>query len=142
MAHQLHHSALRVDIPGSFYSHPMEVVIKTTLGVLVGTVLLGLTPFVASMVSATIALLSIFQHWNIHTPRWLGWFIPRPEMHGLHHERGVHARNYGDLPIWDMLFGTYVNPQHFDGQVGFDQEQSRRLKDMLLMRNVSGSTSP
>lgn len=139
MAHQLHHSALRVDVPGAFYTHPLEVVIKATLGILVGAVLLGLAPVVASAVSATLALLSIFQHWNIHTPRWLGRIIPRPEMHGLHHEYGIHGRNYGDLPIWDMLFGTYTNPDHFGGRVGFDPAESHRLKDMLLMRKVSES---
>lgn len=136
MTHQLHHSALRVDIPGAFYSHPMEVLIKSTLGILVGTVLLGLAPLAAAAVSLTVAFISIFQHWNIRTPRWLGWFIPRPEMHGLHHEFGVHGRNYGDLPLWDMVFGTYSNPAEFNGRVGFKAPLSAKVVDMLLMRDV------
>lgn len=136
MTHQLHHSALRVDIPGAFYSHPMEVLIKSTLGILVGTVLLGLAPLAAAAVSMTVAFISIFQHWNIRTPRLLGWFIPRPEMHGLHHEFGVHGRNYGDLPLWDMLFGTYSNPADFNGRVGFKAPLSAKIVDMLLMRDV------
>ena len=53
----------------------------------------------------------MFQHWNVKTPRWLGYIIQRPESHGLHHELGVHARNYSDFPLWDMLMGTFVNPE-------------------------------
>jgi sterol desaturase/sphingolipid hydroxylase (fatty acid hydroxylase superfamily) len=36
--------------------------------------------------------------------------IPLPESHCLHCEYGIHGRNYGDLPIWDMIFGTFHNP--------------------------------
>lgn len=134
--HQLHHSAERIDVPGAFFTHPLEVVFKTTLGLLVSVVLLGLAPPVAAMVSSTLALLSIFAHWNVHTPRWLGFFVPRPESHALHHERGVHGRNYGDLPLWDMIFGTFENPGHFEGAVGLDVRARDRLLDMLAMRDV------
>lgn len=134
--HQLHHSALRVDVPGAFYTHPLEVVIKTTWGVLVLTVLLGLRTEVAAMTSSLLTFMSIFQHWNIRTPRWIGWFLARPEMHGLHHEYGVHGRNYGDIALWDQLFGTWQNADKFAGQVGFDEAKSGRIVDMLLMRDV------
>ena len=64
------------------------------------------------------AFYALFQHWNVRTPRWLGYIIQRPESHGLHHELGVHARNYSDFPLWDILMGTFVNPASFDGDVG------------------------
>jgi sterol desaturase/sphingolipid hydroxylase (fatty acid hydroxylase superfamily) len=135
-SHQLHHSPQRVDMPGAFFSHPVELVLKTTLGVLVGTAVLGLAPAAAAATTLLLAASSLLQHWNVHTPRWLGWLLPRPEMHALHHERGVHARNYSDLPLWDLLFGTWVNPASFDGRVGFDSAASGRLADMLLMRDA------
>jgi sterol desaturase/sphingolipid hydroxylase (fatty acid hydroxylase superfamily) len=137
--HQLHHSAQRIDVPGAFFSHPLEVVMKTTLGLIGGTVVLGLAPPVAAMISSTLAFLSIFQHWNIDTPRWLGYVVPRPEMHAYHHELEKHGRNYGDLPIWDMLFGTYFNPARFDGVVGFGFDISGRIGDMLLWRDVNAT---
>lgn len=137
MTHQVHHSALRVDIPGAFYTHPLEVVVKSTLGILVSTALLGLAPLAAALVSTTVAFLSLFQHWNIHTPRWLGFFIPRPEMHALHHEFGIHARNFGDLPVWDIVFGTYANPAHFSGRVGFEPQASKRIVTMLLFQDAN-----
>ena len=134
--HQLHHSPTRVDMPGAYYVHPTEVVVKTLIGIAVNAWLLGLSPVVAATVTTTLAVTSLFQHWNIHTPRWLGWLVARPEMHALHHERDVHARNYSDLPLWDLVFGTYQNPIRFEGQVGFEPARAARLRDMLLMRDV------
>ena len=56
---------------------------------------------------------------NIRTPRLLGYLIQRPEQHGLHHERDVHAYNYASLMLWDLLFGTFRNPESFPTQYGF-----------------------
>ncbi len=81
------------------------------------------------------------QHCNIRTPRGLGYVIQRPESHCLHHERDVHARNFGDLPLWDMVFGTFHNPGHFEGSVGFRIENSTRIADMLLMKDVNTVTT-
>lgn len=136
--HQLHHSASRVDMLGAYFAHPLEVIVKVSVGTTVSVFLLGLTPMAASAVGVISAYLSMFQHWNIRTPRWLGYVIPRPESHCLHHERDVHARNYGDLPLWDMLFGTFENPHGlFHGKVGFGPLSRHSIGDMLLMRSVT-----
>ena len=137
LGHQLHHSARRVDIPGAFFVHPTEVVIKTALGVGVNTVLLGLAPGASALVTSLLAAISIFQHWNTTTPHWLGWIIARPEMHGLHHALGVHAHNYSDLSLWDIVFCTHVNPVHFDAEVGFDADAAGQIGAMLRMRDVN-----
>lgn len=136
-AHQLHHSAVRVDLLGAFYAHPLEVTMKVALATVVGTYLLGLSAPAAAGAGLATAALSMFQHWNVRTPRALGYFVQRPESHCLHHERGVHSRNFGDLPLWDMLFGTFHNPKQFRGEVGFDDERGARLADMLLMKDVN-----
>lgn len=137
-SHQLHHSAPRVDLAGAYFTHPVEVLLKVTLGTTVSLYLLGLTPMAASAVALASALLSMWQHWNIHTPHWVGTLIPRPESHVLHHARDNQARNYGDLPIWDMVFGTFSNPRVPSSvTVGFDAPRSTRIKDMLLMRDVN-----
>jgi sterol desaturase/sphingolipid hydroxylase (fatty acid hydroxylase superfamily) len=83
------------------------------------------------------ALHGIFQHWNVRTPRWIGYFVQRPESHCLHHERGVHARNYADFPLWDMLFGSFENPASFGGECGFDAPADRRLGAMLAWQDVN-----
>ena len=60
-----------------------------------------------------------FQHANLRTPRWLGYLIQRPESHSVHHARGVHAFNYCDFPLIDMLFGTLRNPPAHEDRDSF-----------------------
>ncbi len=84
------------------------------------------------------AFFSMFQHLNVRTPAWLGYVIERPESHMVHHAREVHALNYSDLPLWDMLFGTFRNPARFEGDVGFGAPASARLGAMLLGADVQG----
>lgn len=135
--HQLHHSAQRVDMAGAYFSHPLEVMLKVTLANLVGTWLLGLTPIASAAVGVAGAMLSMWQHWNISTPHWLGYLIPRPESHVLHHASGIALRNFSELPIWDILFGTFDNPrQDWHGPTGFASDLAPRIGDMLLLRDV------
>jgi sterol desaturase/sphingolipid hydroxylase (fatty acid hydroxylase superfamily) len=62
--------------------------------------------------------------------------VQRPESHCLHHEYKIHGRNYSDLPLWDMLFGTFANPQRFTGKVGFQLATPPSVLDLLLMRDA------
>ena len=55
--------------------------------------------------------------------RWAvsgGLADPAPQAHCEHHRKGVHANNYGDLPVWDILLGTFRNPIAFEGECGFE----------------------
>jgi sterol desaturase/sphingolipid hydroxylase (fatty acid hydroxylase superfamily) len=135
-AHQLHHSPDRVDLAGAYFAHPLEIVLKVTSSTLISSLVLGLSPLAAALVGVVVALTSLFQHSNIHTPRWLGYLVQRPESHCLHHEYKIHGRNYSDLPLWDMLFGTFANPQHFIGKVGFQLANPPTVLDLLLMRDA------
>ena len=137
MGHQLHHSPRRLDIPGSVYFHPVDLTLQMVPATLVSVFLLGLDPLAAGIVGYISAFYGMFQHWNVRTPRWLGYIIQRPESHGHHHELGVHASNYSDFPLWDILMGTFKNPQTFDGDVGFAGQAPERVGAMLLFRNVN-----
>jgi sterol desaturase/sphingolipid hydroxylase (fatty acid hydroxylase superfamily) len=133
--HQMHHSAERIDIPGASYFHPFDFVLQigtTTLAVL----LLGVTPDAAALGGFLGFFAGMFQHWNVRTPQWLGWIIQRPEAHAVHHARGVHAYNYGNFPLWDILFGTFRNPVTFTGPAGFWDGASSKMGSMLLGRDV------
>ncbi len=136
VTHQLHHSALRVDIAGAFFVHPAEVTAKTILLFVLCYGVLGVAPEAAIAVATVTTALSIFEHWNVRTPRWLGFIVARPEMHCLHHERGNNRRNFG-LPVWDMLFGTFENPSTVDVKVGYAPAASARIVDMLRWRDVN-----
>lgn len=137
--HQVHHSPARLEVVTAFYKHPVEQLANTLVSALVAYPLLGLSLEAAAVFTVLAGVAELIYHVNVATPRWLGWFIQRPEMHRIHHERGRHASNYGDLPLWDMLFGTYRNPAHFDGVCGFDDDAEQKLGAMLGFRDVHGS---
>jgi sterol desaturase/sphingolipid hydroxylase (fatty acid hydroxylase superfamily) len=136
-AHQMHHSAESVDALGAYYLHPIDTFFFTTWNVLVFFPLLGLRPEAGAVAGAFLMFNAMFQHANIKTPRWLGYIVQRPESHCVHHERDVHRYNYSDLPLWDILFGTFNNPAEWEGEAGFYKGASSRIWDMLLGRDVS-----
>ena len=134
--HQVHHSPVRIEIITAFYKHPLELITNSILSGVISYTLLGLSIEAAGWMTLFSALGEFFYHMNIATPRWVGWFIQRPEMHRIHHQRHVHASNYGDLPVWDMLFGTYHNPPSYQGECGFDPPLEQQMWDMFLMKDV------
>jgi len=81
--------------------------------------------------------LSIFQHANIKTPEWLGYVVQRPESHAVHHAKGIHAYNYSDLPVFDLIFGSFRNPKEYVNETGFYNGASSRIVDMLSFRDIS-----
>jgi len=137
--HQLHHSAERLDVFGGGLFHPLDIVGENLVGALAATLLLGVSGQAAALGGIVSVWLSLFQHTNVRTPRWLGYLVQRPESHSVHHARGLHAYNYSNLPIWDLLFGTFRNPERFEPEAGFWDGASRRIGAMLALRDV---TSP
>ncbi len=135
--HQLHHSAERVDVFGSAYFHPLEILEGAVVGLFFFNVVLGLTPEAAFLSALWQPFTAVFQHGNIRTPTWLGYFVQRPEAHGVHHERGIHGFNYANLPLWDIVFGTFRNPPAWDGTAGFYSGASRQTWRMLIGRDIS-----
>lgn len=135
--HQLHHSAERMDVFGSAYFHPFEIIEGTVVGGLLLGVGMGLQPEAAVLAGLWQPFNAVFQHGNIRTPVWLGYFVQRPEAHGVHHQRGIHGFNYANLPIWDILFGTFQNPKTWDEPVGFYAGSSKQTIRMLLGHDVA-----
>jgi len=135
--HQMHHSAERVDTFGAFWFHPTDMIGWTLVSSIALTVVAGLSAEATTIVLLTVTLLSIFQHANIRTPRWLGYFVQRPESHSWHHARGRHRDNYADVPLFDILFGTFDNPRDFAPENGFYDGASLRLAEMLAFRDVA-----
>jgi sterol desaturase/sphingolipid hydroxylase (fatty acid hydroxylase superfamily) len=136
--HQLHHSPQRIEVLTSFYKHPLEVLAN---GLLTSAVLyLGVGLGVAAATGAVLltAFAELFYHWNVRTPHWLGYLFQRPESHCVHHQEGLHAYNYADLPLWDMLFGTFRNPARWQARCGFGPEAEQRLGAMLAGVDVVG----
>lgn len=129
--HQLHHSPTRIEVVASFYKHPAEILVNGVLSSSILYGLCGLSMEAAAIATLMTGLAELVYHWNVRTPRWLGYFFQRPEMHRLHHAEGVHRYNFSDLPLWDMLFGTFRNPARCDAPSGFGGEHEQRVGEML-----------
>jgi sterol desaturase/sphingolipid hydroxylase (fatty acid hydroxylase superfamily) len=123
--HQVHHSPQRIEIITSFYKHPVEILANGILSSAIVYFVVGLGPEAAAGAVALSGLAELVYHWNVRTPYWLGYVIQRPESHCVHHQEGVHSFNYSDLPLWDMLFGTFRNPRRFDARCGFGEDEHR-----------------
>ena len=137
--HQMHHSAERLDTFGAFWFSPLDMIGWTAVGSLSLVLVVGVTPQAATLLLLGITFLAIFQHANIRTPHWLGYLIQRPESHTIHHGKDIHRYNYADLPVFDMLFGTFRNPRGFEIETGFYPGASDRDADMLLFRDLNRS---
>lgn len=148
--HQLHHSPQRIEVITSFYKHPAELIANGVLSSAILYLLVGVTPPAAALAVTATGIAELFYHWNVRTPHWLGFLIQRPESHCIHHEEGFHRQNFGDLPLWDWLFGTLENPRAWprsegdparragEGRCGFG-DQEHALGALLRGQDVTRS---
>ena len=136
--HQLHHSAQRIETITSFYKSPQEILVDSILMTTLVYPILGLSKESTLWLSGCAAFGEYFYHMNIKTPTWIGYFIQRPESHRIHHLRKKrdHSLNYADLPIWDILGGTFENPKEMTKPTGFPPDSEIRVKEMILGRDV------
>lgn len=134
--HQTHHSAERIDLWGAFYFHPLDMIGWAFIGSLALVLGVGISGEAGFIVAVFATALAMFQHSNLKTPRWIGYFVVRPESHAVHHERGVHAFNYCDFPLIDMVFGTFRNPGEWKKKAGFYDGASRKLGHLLAFRKL------
>lgn len=140
--HQLHHSPQRIETVTSFFKHPLEIILNSILIGSINFMLLGLSLEAAAWSLLFASVGEYVYHMNIKTPHFMGYFFQRPEMHRIHHQLGKHYNNFSDLPLWDMLFGTYKNPREVSTPCGYKPERESKLMDMILFRNVNNPFSP
>lgn len=117
--HRFHHAPQRMETAVTFFKHPLEIVINSSFICLLAIVFNAGFEVVA-IALAVEGVLETYHHSNIKTPRylrWLGYVIQTPEMHLVHHERGLHRFNYVAF-LWDSVFGTVRIPEDWKGQQG------------------------
>jgi sterol desaturase/sphingolipid hydroxylase (fatty acid hydroxylase superfamily) len=134
--HQIHHSPSRIEELTSFYKHPVEILSDAILSALVLYPLLGCSMMGAFWYNFFAATGEYFYHANVRTPRWLRYFIQTPELHSIHHQYDVHRYNFGDIPLWDRLFGTYMDATEFAERCGFPRGAEEKLVQMLTFKDV------
>jgi len=143
LCHQLHHSPRRIELLTSFYKHPIEIMINSILSALIVYSFFGLSLTGGALYTFMVAVAEYFYHWNIRTPRKLGYIFQRPESHRIHHQYRYHTKNFADLPIWDMLFGTFQNGRSSEKTAcGYDDWKEDRFEDMLAFRDVNAKNVP
>ncbi|GAA4456791.1 sterol desaturase family protein [Nibrella saemangeumensis] len=130
--HIIHHSDTYLDTTSANRHHPGESLFRamfTSLAALIAGTPIGIVMLYQSLS----VVLSQFNHANIHLPRWadqvLGWLIVTPNMHHVHHHYVLpHTNsNYGNIfPIWDRLFGTYMELAPKDLKYGLDTHPDSR----------------
>jgi sterol desaturase/sphingolipid hydroxylase (fatty acid hydroxylase superfamily) len=137
--HQVHHSPQRLEIATAFYKHPFELIADSIICSVILFPCLGLTAEAGANAVLLSGLAELFYHWNIKTPYWVGFIFQRPESHCIHHQSGLHAYNYSDLPLWDMLFGTFRNPKNWNQKCGLG-ESEHCLTELLMGQDLSAKT--
>ncbi len=134
--HQLHHSPSRIEAVTSFYKHPIEILADAILSALILYPLLGCSLMGMFWYNCFAGIGEYLYHSNIKTPKWFRYFIQTPELHSIHHQFGVHKYNFGDITIWDRIFGTYKDTTEFAERCGFPKDAEHKLKEMLLFKDV------
>lgn len=108
--HQIYHRPEMARTYGAFFCSPLEMIGRAVLSSVFFFFVFGLK---AHTITATLLItnfLSIFQHAKIQTPRWLGYIVQRPEGRVVHYTDNALVSNYANLPLLDILFGTFKQP--------------------------------
>ena len=110
VCHQIHHSPARIELLTAFYKHLIEIVADSMLTAKILYLILGTSIEAAGWYNVFAAFGEYFYHRNIRTS--LGWlFSSAPEHHSTHHHLDLHKFNYGDITLWDRLFGTFLETE-------------------------------
>jgi sterol desaturase/sphingolipid hydroxylase (fatty acid hydroxylase superfamily) len=134
--HQVHHSPSRIEVLTSFYKHPVEIATNTLLSAVIIYGVLGCSIAGAFWYNFFAAVGEYFYHANLRTPRWLRYIVQTPELHSIHHQYDLHWYNFGDIPLWDRVFGTFRDTSDFSPRCGFPAGAEDRLVEMLAFRDV------
>jgi sterol desaturase/sphingolipid hydroxylase (fatty acid hydroxylase superfamily) len=135
VCHQIHHSPARIELLTAFYKHPVEIVCDSIIASALMFSFLGASPEAGAWFNVFAVFGEYFYHSNLRTPRWMGYFLQRPEHHSIHHQLDVHQFNYGDITWWDRLFGTFREAEDFAPQCGFPDGHEKNLARMLAFRD-------
>ncbi len=119
--HAVHHSVEKLYWLNTSRFHPVEKLFQFILDVL-PFLLLGVSKEVLAFHLVLYGVNGFFQHCNIQLKfGWLNYLISSSDLHRWHHAREIHEsnNNYGNnIILWDLLFGSYYNPQKPINEIG------------------------
>jgi hypothetical protein len=99
---------------------------------------LGISSEATVWLSVFSAIGEYLYHMNIYTPRILGYVFQRAVAHRCHHRymKRLNCPNYSDFPIFDILGGTFENPEYYTEACGFTPEKENQRLEMISFKDV------
>lgn len=125
--HAVHESSRELDWLSGFRLHPLEPAMFQALTI-VPLWFFGMSIPVAITYQLYAYVMAHIQHANISLPLGpLKYVFPSPDFHRWHHARNLDANgqkvwpvpNYGQYPIWDVIFGTFYMPKGKPAAYGY-----------------------
>ena len=111
--HSVHHSISEMDWLAAARVHPLDQIVTKAL-TLVPLYILGFSKATFGAYIALATFHAVFIHANVRFKFGkLRWLIGSPQFHHWHHsaDREAHNKNFaGELPLLDLIFGTYYLP--------------------------------
>ena len=119
--HAIHHSSRQMDWLAGSRIHIVDVVVTRAVA-FAPVFLLGFAPPALYAYLVFVSFHAVFIHANVRW-RFLGlrWVVSTPEYHHWHHtsdEEGIDKNFAQFLPMWDLLFGTAHQPNHWPKNYG------------------------
>ncbi|MDJ1503617.1 sterol desaturase family protein [Xanthocytophaga agilis] len=121
--HKVHHSSEHLDWLASHREHPLDSIY--TIGIInLPAFIMGFDLDVLAGIIAFRGIWAIYIHSNVRLPIGpLKMLIGSPELHHWHHSLEKDAGNYANIsPLMDLLFGTYICPDHEPEKLGIQEE--------------------
>lgn len=121
--HKVHHSAEHLDFLAAHREHPLDSIY--TVGLInLPAFILGFPLEAIAGLIAFRGIWAIYIHSNVRLPIGkLKILIGAPELHHWHHDLERDRGNYANIsPIMDVLFGTYVCPDHEPEKFGIKEQ--------------------
>ncbi len=131
--HKVHHSAEHLDWLAAHREHPLDSIY--TVGLInLPAFLLGFPLETLAGLIAFRGIWAIYIHSNVRLPLGpLRMLIGAPELHHWHHDLDRDAGNYANIsPLMDIIFGTYVCPDHEPERFGIRESFPRNYLGQLL----------
>ena len=119
--HAIHHSSRHLDWLAGSRMHVVDVLVTRSAAFL-PVFILGFDAKALYAYLVFVSFHAVFIHANV---RWrfpyLRWVIATPQYHHWHHtsdEEGLDKNFAGFLPLWDVLFRTAHQPEHWPKRYG------------------------
>jgi sterol desaturase/sphingolipid hydroxylase (fatty acid hydroxylase superfamily) len=135
--HGVHHSPSQLYVLMHPVFHPLDLLVSRFAISLVVFKFTGISPDAAFIAVAVLGLQQTVSHVNTDLRTgWINYLLVGTETHRFHHGAGEQANYASVLPIWDIVFGTFLYaPTRVPDRIGLDDPAAypdpRRFRAVL-----------